>query len=240
MTDIDTFTRYKEQKSVFEKELHNQVKLLEKRTETVGFKRSKEYHKNLIKLQKEFKKLLRSFAQVREKNITLDKYSQELKSIRKYTTIVEGFIKIANTVYMRTSMPKEETEFYDYFSGIDSDVSYICKFLKKNSQVICIDEEEIVLLINKILSNKKETTRNLIRSTIKKPKITLEPKNSNSGELLHNLRSEQVTLRHLLREETDYDVIRDYEERLLIVEEKIKLAKKELLREKSEERGMRK
>ena len=240
MTDIDTFTRYKEQKSIFENELHHQVKLLEKRTETTSFKGSKEYHKNLTKLQKEFKKLLRSFAQVREKNITLDKYSQELKSIRKYTTTVEGFIKIANTVYMRTSMPKEETEFYDYFSGIDSDVSYICKFLKKSSQVICIDEGEIILLINKILSNKKETTRNLIRSTIKKPKITLETKNSNSGELLHNLRSEQITLQYLLREEKDYDVIRDYEERLLIVEEKIKLSKKELLREKSEERGMRK
>ena len=238
MTDIDTFTRYKEQKSIFEKELNHQAKLLEQRTEIKGFKGSKEYHKNLTKLQKEFKKLLRAFAQVRDKNISLDKYSQELKSIRKYTTTVEGFIKIAKTSYMHTSMPKEDTEFYDYFSRIDSDISYICKFLKKNSQVISMDEEEVVLLINKILTSKQDTTRSIVRSTIKKPKVTLE--SGNSGELLHNLRSEQLFLKHLLKEEKDYDVIKDYEERLLIVEEKIVLAKKELLREKSRERVMRK
>ena len=238
MTDIDTFTKYKEQKSIFEKELNHQAKLLEQRTESKGFKGSKEYHKNLTKLQREFKKLLRVFAQVRDKNISLDKYSQELKSIRKYTTTVEGFIKIANTVYMYTSMPKEDTEFYDYFSRIDSDISYICKFLKKSSQVISMDEEDVILLNNKVLTSKKDTTRSIIRSTIKKPKVTLE--NGNSGELLHNLRSEQLVLKHLLREEKDYDAIRDYEERLLIIEEKIRLAKKELLREKSRERGMRK
>lgn len=236
MTDIDTFTKYKEQKSIFENELYHQAKLLEQRTESKGFKGSKEYHKNLTKLQREFKKLLRAFASVKEKNISLDKYSQELKSIRKYTTTVEGFIKIANTVYMHTSTPKEDTEFYDYFSRIDSDVSYICKFLKKNSQIISMEEEEIILLINKILTSKKDTTRNIIRSTIKKPKVTLE--NGNSGELLHNLRSEQLFLKQLLREEKDYDVIRDYEERLLIVEEKIKLARKQLTREEAEKRGM--
>ena len=137
---------------------------------------------------------------------------------------------------MHTSMPKEDTEFYDYFSRIDSDVSYICKFLKKNSQIISMEEEEIILLINKILTSKKDTTRNIIRSTIKKPKVTLE--NGNSGELLHNLRSEQLFLKQLLREEKDYDVIRDYEERLLIVEEKIKLARKQLTREEAEKRGM--
>ena len=240
MTEIDTFTKYRDQKTIFEKELNHQAKLLEKRTESTGFKGSKEYLKNLTKLQKEFKKLLKSFAQVKHKNVTLDKYSQELKTIRKYTTTVEGFIKIASTSYMRTSIPKEETEFYDYFSGIDSDISYICKFLKRNSQVISMEEEEVISLIHKLLDSKKDTTRNIIRSTIKRPKIELDFKNDSSGELLHNLRSEQVTLKYLLREEKDYDVIRDYEERLLIVEEKIKLVRKQLTKEEAEKRGMRK
>lgn len=239
MTETDTFTKYKEQKIIFEKELNHQVKLLESRTESNGFKGSKEYQKNLTKLQKEFKKLLKSFSQVRDKHVTLDKYSQELKDIRKYTTTVEGFIKIAKTSYMCTSMPKIDAEFYDYFSGIDSDISYICKFLKRNSQVIGMEEEEVISLVHKVLEGKKETTRHLIRSTIKKPKIELDFKNVNSGELLHNLRSEQVILKHLLREEKDYDTIRDYEERLLIVEEKIKLARKEMLKEEAEKRGMR-
>lgn len=240
MTDTDTFTRYKEQKQIFEHELNHQAKLLEKRTDSKGFKGSKEYQKNLTKLKKEFRKLLKSFTQVRDNSVSLDKYSQELKDIRKYTTTVEGFIKIASTTYMRNGMPKEETDIYDYFSGIDSDISYICKFLKNNSQVIGLEEEEIISLIHKVLNGKKETTKNIIRSTIKKPKIELDLKNNNSGELLHKLRSEQVTIKYLLREETDYDTIRDYEERLLILEEKIKLARKGLTREKTEKRGMRK
>lgn len=240
MTETDTFTRYREQKEIFERELNHQARLLEKRTESNGFRGSKEYQKNLNKLQKEFKKLLRSFTQVREKNVSLDKYSQELKDIRKYTTTVEGFIKIANTSYMRTSMPKEETDIYDYFSGIDSDISYICKFLKNNSQAISMEEEEVISLIHKVLNGKKETTKSIIRSTIKKPKIELDLKNNNSGELLHKLRSEQVTIKYLLREEKDYDTIRDYEERLLILEKKIKLVRKGLTRNKAEKRGMRK
>lgn len=239
MTEIDTFTKYKEQKNIFEQELNHQAKLLEKKTESKSFKGAKEYQKNLTKLQKEFRKLLKSFSQVRDKSVTLDKYSQELKAIRKYTTTVEGFIKIAKTSYMRTSMPKEDTDFYDYFSGIDSDVSYICKFLKKNNQIICMAEEDVITLIHKVLESKQDTTRNLIRSTIKKPKIELSFDN-NSGELLHNLRSEQAALKYLLREEKDYDTIRDYEERLLIVEEKIKLARKQLTKEEAEKRGMRK
>ena len=240
MTEIDTFTKYKEQKNIFEQELNHQVQLLGKRTESKSFKGSKEYQKNLTKLQKEFRKLLKSFSQVKDKSVTLDKYSQELKAIKKYTTTVEGFIKIAKTSYMRTSMPKENTEFYDYFSGIDSDVSYICKFLKRNSQTICMDEEDTIALIHKVLESKQDTTRSLIRSTIKKPKIGLNFDNENNGELLHNLRSEQVALKYLLREEKDYDTIRDYEERLLIVEEKIKLARKQLTKEQAEKRGMKK
>ena len=240
MTDTDTFTRYKEQKAIFEHELNHQARLLEKRTDSNGFKGSREYQKNLTKLQKEFKKLLKSFTQVRDNSVSLDKYSQELKAIRKYTTTVEGFIKIANTSYMRTGMPKEDTDIYDYFSEIDSDTSYICKFLKNNSQVIGLEEEEVISLIHKVLNSKKETTKNIIRSTIKKPKIELDFKDVNSGEMLHKLRSEQVTIKHLLREETDYDTIRDYEERLLILEEKIKLTRKGLTREKAEKRGMRK
>ena len=47
-------------------------------------------------------------------------------------------------------------------------------------------------------------------------------------------------LQYLLREEKDYDVIKDYEERLLIIEEKIKLARKEFIKEKAEKEGMRK
>ncbi len=240
MTDVDTYTKYKEQKIVFENALKNQFELLKKRTESKNFKGSKEYHKSLNTLQREFKKLLRSFASVKEKNISLDRYSQELKTIRKYTTTVEGFIKIDNTVYLRTSMPKQDPEFYEYFSSIDSDVSYICKFLKRNSQTICMDEEDVITLIHKVLENKQDITRNLIRSTIKKPKIELNFDNENNGELLHNLRSEQVALKYLLREEKDYDTIRDYEERLLIVEEKIKLARKQLTKEQAEKRGMKK
>ena len=240
MTSNDTFTKYKEQKTIFEKELKKQFHLLESCTTSNSLKTHKEYLKNLKILQKEFKKLLKSFASVKEKDISLNKYSNELKMIRKYTTIVEGFIKIANTVYMNTSMPKIETEIYDYFSRIDSDVSYICKFVKRNSQIISLEEEDIILFINNLLKSKKETTRNIIRSTIKKPKIKLDLESSNTGELLHNLRSEQVTLKYLLREEKDYDVIKDYEERLLIIEEKIELVRKEIMKEKVEERGMRK
>lgn len=240
MTSNDTFTKYKEQKVIFEKSLKNQFDLLKKRTESKNFKGSKEYHKSLNALHKEFKKLLRSFASVKEKNISIDRYSQELKTIRKYTTTVEGFIKIDNTVYLRTSMPTEDTEFYEYFSRIDSDISYICKFIKKNRQVIGIEEEEVIMFINKLLRSKQDTTRNIIRSTIKKPKISLDMENYNSGELLHNLRSEQIMLQYLLREEKDYDVIKDYEERLLIIEEKIKLARKEFIKEKAEKEGMRK
>ena len=240
MTGNDTFTKYKEQKVIFEKSLKNQFDLLKKRTESKNFKESKEYHKSLNTLHKEFKKLLRSFASVKEKNISIDRYSQELKTIRKYTTTVEGFIKIDNTVYLRTSMPTEDTEFYEYFSRIDSDISYICKFIKKNRQVIGIEEEEVIMFINKLLRSKQDTTRNIIRSTIKKPKISLDMENYNSGELLHNLRSEQIMLQYLLREEKDYDVIKDYEERLLIIEEKIKLARKEFIKEKAEKEGMRK
>ena len=240
MTEIDTYTKYKEQKSIFEKELRKQVQLLENRTEDVGFKKAKEYHKNLGKLQKEFKKLLRSFTSVQEKSISLDKYSGELKMIRKYTTTVEGLIKIANTSYMRTTMPREETEVYDYFSGIDSDVSYICKLIKRNSQVVSMEEEEVIMLIHNILKNKKEITRKIIRSTIKKPKATLNLDNYSGGDLLYQLRSEQITLKHLLKEEKDYDVIKDYEERLMLIEEQIKLARKEIIKEKAEKRGMRK
>ena len=240
MTSNDTFTKYKEQKVIFEKSLKNQFDLLKKRIESKNFKGSKEYHKSLNTLHKEFKKLLRSFASVKEKNISIDRYSQELKTIRKYTTTVEGFIKIDNTVYLRTSMPTEDTEFYEYFSRIDSDISYICKFIKKNRQVIGIEEEEVIMFINKLLRSKQDTTRNIIRSTIKKPKISLDMENYNSGELLHNLRSEQIMLQYLLREEKDYDVIKDYEERLLIIEEKIKLARKEFIKEKAEKEGMRK
>lgn len=238
MADMDTYTKYKEQKIVFEKVLENQFELLKKRTESKSFKGSKEYHKSLNTLQKEFKKLLRSFASVKEKNISLDRYSQELKAIRKYTTTVEGFIKIDNTVYLRTSMPKQDSEFYEYFSRIDSDISYICKFIKKNRQVVGIEEEEVIMFINKLLENKQDTTRNIIRSTIKKPKISLDIENYSGGELLHNLRSEQITLQYLLREEKDYDVIKDYEERLLVVEEKIKLARKAMMKEQAEKRGM--
>ena len=238
MTDVDTYTKYKEQKIVFEKALKNQFELLKKRTESKSFKGSKEYHKSLNTLQREFKKLLRSFASVKEKNISLDRYSQELKTIRKYTTTVEGFIKIDNTVYLRTSMPKQDPEFYEYFSSIDSDVSYICKFIKRNRQVIGVEEEEVIMFINRLLESKQDTTRNIIRSTIKKSKISLDIENYSSGEALHNLRSEQITLQYLLREEKDYDVIKDYEERLLIVEEKIKLARKEMIKEKAEKRGM--
>ena len=238
MTDVDTYTKYKEQKIVFEKALKNQFELLKKRTESKSFKGSKEYHKSLNTLQREFKKLLRSFASVKEKNISLDRYSQELKTIRKYTTTVEGFIKIDNTVYLRTSMPKQDSEFYEYFSSIDSDVSYICKFIKRNRQVIGVEEEEVIMFINRLLESKQDTTRNIIRSTIKKSKISLDIENYSSGEALHNLRSEQITLQYLLREEKDYDVIKDYEERLLIVEEKIKLARKEMIKEKAEKRGM--
>ena len=238
MTDVDTYTKYKEQKIVFENALKNQFELLKKRTESKSFKGSKEYHKSLNTLQREFKKLLRSFASVKEKNISLDRYSQELKTIRKYTTTVEGFIKIDNTVYLRTSMPKQDPEFYEYFSSIDSDVSYICKFIKRNRQVIGVEEEEVIMFINRLLESKQDTTRNIIRSTIKKPKISLDIENYSSGEALHNLRSEQITLQYLLREEKDYDVIKDYEERLLIVEEKIKLARKEMIKEKAEKRGM--
>ena len=137
-------------------------------------------------------------------------------------------------------MPTEDTEFYEYFSRIDSDISYICKFIKKNRQVIGIEEEEVIMFINKLLRSKQDTTRNIIRSTIKKPKISLDMENYNSGELLHNLRSEQIMLQYLLREEKDYDVIKDYEERLLIIEEKIKLARKEFIKEKAEKEGMRK
>ena len=129
-------------------------------------------------------------------------------------------------------MPKEGT--------LDSDISYICKFIKKNRQVIGIEEEEVIMFINKLLRSKQDTTRNIIRSTIKKPKISLDMENYNSGELLHNLRSEQIMLQYLLREEKDYDVIKDYEERLLIIEEKIKLARKEFIKEKAEKEGMRK
>ena len=96
------------------------------------------------------------------------------------------------------------------------------------------------MFINKLLRSKQDTTRNIIRSTIKKPKISLDMENYNSGELLHNLRSEQIMLQYLLREEKDYDVIKDYEERLLIIEEKIKLARKEFIKEKAEKEGMRK
>ena len=89
-----------------------------------------------------------------------------------------------------------------------------------------------------MLRNKQETNQEIIRGTIKKPKVTLDLENYTSGELLHQLRSEEVTLKHLLREEKDLQTIKAYEEELLIVEEKIKLARKKIIREKAEKRGM--
>ena len=83
MTDIDTFTKYKEQKQIFEQVLKRQFELLENCTNSSSFKEQKEYHKNLSVLQKEFKKLLRSFTNVKEKTISLEKYTRELKDINE-------------------------------------------------------------------------------------------------------------------------------------------------------------
>ena len=184
--------------------------------------------------------MLKSFANVKEKTVTLEKYTKELKDIRKYTNTTEGFMKVANTVYMRTSKPKTNDELFEYFARIDPDVSYICKFIKRNNQVFCREDDEIVLLINHLLKNKQETSKEIIKSTIKKPKVKLELGNYTSGELLHQLRAEEITLKHLLREVKDYETVKFYEEQLMIVQEKIKLARKQLAKDKLEERGMRK
>ena len=240
MTNSETFTRYKEQKDIFEEQLNKQLQLLEDCTNNTSFKGQKEYQKALAKLQKEFKKLLRSFTNVREKTISLEKYTKELKDIRKYTTTVEGFIKISNTVYMRTTKPKQSEDILEYFAGIDSDVSYICKFIKRNNQVFGKEDSEVNELISKLLRNKQETGRDIIRGTMKKPKVTLDLDNCSGGELLHQLRSEEITLKHLLKETKDYETIKAYEERLFLVQEQIKLARKHLAKEKMEERGMRK
>ena len=57
MTDVDTYTKYKEQKIVFENALKNQFELLKKRTESKSFKGSKEYHKSLNTLSQPVKSL---------------------------------------------------------------------------------------------------------------------------------------------------------------------------------------
>ena len=58
MTDVDTYTKYKEQKIVFENALKNQFELLKKRTESKSFKGSKEYHKSLNTLQRECERFI--------------------------------------------------------------------------------------------------------------------------------------------------------------------------------------